>query len=499
MSFEFRRASGLAALLILALVAGCSRTQPVRTGKPHQLKKSDMSVAEQKYGIAPVPDDSVTYQPDVIIVGGGAESVRSQNPNGFIWTIDADAARADELVPGKVFFLTNRAVGRVLDVRRNGGDLVVSIGPVDITEIVSEAHIHITDMPIDFGEALAYTAPDFPGQIVASVRRESAARAVPAVFTPGSDWSFYKTTDTPPAPDVTKLIEKNFRIAPVVSRSGIGIRVTADGGGLKVLAESTVHLLMPTLNVHLDITPRGGVTEASVELKGAAGLSWKFFAGTDVGLKANVNGLLQPDTDFSIPVGGIGPVPLAVTVRQRFLIKTGLGVRNSTLSAQGDYTFNGGFRVGYVNKTWGVAGPIGFTATQSMARTGGGLSLGAEGINLADQIKVIVGVGAFGFAAGPYFSFTSAVGALKQSDIGMIACTGATLDVKLSGGVGYVIPKSITGLVNSILAGLNIKYRITGEGGLEPSEALTIVSKTSQVGGCKPPDNDGVGTVQGPV
>jgi hypothetical protein len=35
-------------------------------------------------------------------------------------------------------------------------------------------------------------------------------------------------------------------------------------------------------------------------------------------------------------------------------------------------------------------------------------------------MKVIVGVGAFGFAAGPYFSFTSAVGAFRNSDIGML-------------------------------------------------------------------------------
>ncbi|MEJ1963460.1 MAG: hypothetical protein WDO56_18645 [Gammaproteobacteria bacterium] len=116
-------------LLAIALIPGCGRQPPVRTGSPHQLKKSEMSVAEQKYGIAPIPDASVTYQPDVIVVGGGADSVRSQNPNGFIWTIDASAAHANELVPGKVFFLTNRAVGRVLDVRRSGGTLVVTIGP----------------------------------------------------------------------------------------------------------------------------------------------------------------------------------------------------------------------------------------------------------------------------------------------------------------------------------------------------------------------------------
>jgi hypothetical protein len=43
-----------------------------------QIKRSEMTAAEQKYGIAPVPDDSVDYQPEVIVVGGGAESVRSK-------------------------------------------------------------------------------------------------------------------------------------------------------------------------------------------------------------------------------------------------------------------------------------------------------------------------------------------------------------------------------------------------------------------------------------
>src|ERR1700682_2287140 len=119
-------------------------------GPPRQLKKSDLTEAEQKYGIAPVPDNTVTYQPDVIIVGGGAEAIRAQNPNGFMWTIDGDAPHARELAPGKVFFMTGRAVGRVLDVRKDGADLIVTVGPVTLTEIFREAHIHIENMPIDF-------------------------------------------------------------------------------------------------------------------------------------------------------------------------------------------------------------------------------------------------------------------------------------------------------------------------------------------------------------
>ena len=145
------------------MLGSCGRSPPQSAEPARQLRKSDLSAAEQKYGVAPVPDSTVTYQPDVIIVGGGAESIRSQSSNGFIWTIDGSAPRARELVPGKIFFMTGRAVGRVLDVREAGRDLVVTIGPVDITEIVREAHIRITNMPIDFGDALAYTSSDLPG------------------------------------------------------------------------------------------------------------------------------------------------------------------------------------------------------------------------------------------------------------------------------------------------------------------------------------------------
>ena len=509
---EFRadtraRCGPMALVLAISMVAGCSKHGTSTSRAPHQLKKSDLTVAEQRYGIAPIPDKSVTYQPDVIIVGGGAAAIREQSSNGFIWTIDARAQHADDLVPGKVFFMTNRAVGRVLEVHKFGSDLVVTVGPVDITEIVSEAHIHIVDMPINFGEALTYTAPDLPGQ-VASDRPLREPSAVPAVLRQQSGWGVYRMQATgPPAanpnsvPDVSSLLAKNFKAVPFASETGVGVHVTADGAGLTASAEAVIRLATPKLSVHLDITPFGGVTQASVELTGAAGLSWKFNVGTDVGLKGNVDGVLQPNVDFSIPVGGIGPVPLAVTVRQKFLIRTGFGVRNSTLSASGDYSFTGGFKVGYFNKRWNrPQGPTNFTTNESLMQTGTGISIGLEGLNLADQLQVIVGVGAFGFAAGPYFSFTTAIGAFRNSDIGMIKCNGAILDIKLSGGVGYVIPKAVTNLINSFLSSLNISFRIKGEGGLEPGPAITVVDKSSSQGGCNVDKNPAaVGTVNGPV
>jgi hypothetical protein len=551
------RARVLFMLVVAALAPGCGKradapsasqpaaSRPASTAA-RQLKKSELSEAERRFGVAPVPDATVTYQPDVIIVGGGAAAIRSQDPNGFRWTIDAGAPHARDLVPGKVFFMTGRAVGRVLDVRPQGGDLIVTVGPVTLTEVIRDAHIHIVDMPIDLSEAIAYTSTEIPGQVVRAGMPRFNGSVMPATFVSNGGWSLYKVqmparapakpsaggpaaapaqpsaqapgqgpgqgpgqapspspvpTPPPPAvPDVSDLLQdKNFTVSPAVSQNGIGISLSTDANGLKVSAESMVHLLTPKLEVHLDIDG-GGISRASVELKGAAGLSWTFAAGSKVGMKGNVDVMLTPDTDFSIPVGGIGPVPLAVTVRQRFKLTTALGVRDSVLKAQGDYTFTGGFQVGYFNKAWNVAGPIGFATQQSMTRTGTGISMGVAGLTLANQVRVIAGIGIHGFAAGPYFSFTTAVGAFRTSSIGMLACNGATLDIKLNGGVGYLIPKSIVNLINSVLRALNIQYAITGEGGLEPPEPLTIINKTNQIGGCNPVDDSSAkGHLSGPV
>jgi hypothetical protein len=446
------------------------------------LKKSEMTRAEQKYGIAPTPDPSVTYQPDVIVVGGGADAIRAQSSNGFIWTIDAHAPHASELVPGKIFFLTGRAVGRVLDVRKDGSNLVVTVGPVDIVEVVKHADIHI-DMPIDFGEAIAYSSPDLPGQstpasaLSAAIVTDTDGPAVARVaYSASSAWRgesdgprVLRTADT-------KGIPLHFKVVPVAGHSGVGLHATSQIPGLIVSAEATVHLSAPRLEADLKI-PNGSVTVATLELSGAAGLTMKFDAGTDVGMSANVHEIFQPDTDFSIPVYGIGPLPFAVTVRQIYSIKTAFGVRNTTMSATGDYTFTGSFKVGYSGGTWGVFGPTGFSAKKSLLESTTGMSLGDSGLVMTHQLKVIAGIGIHGFAAGPFFAFTSAVGVARKSDIGMFKCHQATLDVSLAGGVGYLIPKAVTDAINFVLRQLNIKYRVDGEGGFS-SKPLKIISTT---------------------
>jgi hypothetical protein len=493
-----------ALLVVLSLLQGCGdrhstdgrpgdKASPVRDiATPRQIKRSEMSAAEQKYGIAPVPDLNIEYQPDVILVGGGADSVRSQDGNGFIWTIDATAAHANDLAPGKIIFLTNRAVGRVLGIHKDGDNLVLVLGPVDLVEVVRKADIHIVGMPIDFDEAIPYTLPDLPAPAVSLAQLvPPTPAAIPVTFSPPKDISPGAQTPAAPASpdgsDVSKLV--NFKMAPFANKYGIGMRATTNAGGLIVDTDVGLHLSAPKIDLDIHITPSGGVENATINLSGAAGLTWNFKAGTDIGLSANVSGLLTPNTDFSIPVGGAGGLPIAVTVRQRFEIKTALGVRNTTLIANGDYTFKGSFKIGYTGGHWTVAAPAEFHQKANIAETGHGVSLGVSGINLGHSIKVIGGIGVAGFVAGPYFTFFSAVGLERSSDAGMLACTYAPIKLDMNGGVGYVIPQSVTSAINFILRKLNIKYQIKGEGGLSPSKPLSIVNTSSRTGGCAPADS----------
>src|SRR5205823_13040523 len=78
--------------------------------------------AERRYGRGRTPDPRVAYQPDVVIVGGGADSVRSWSQDGLTWTIKGDAPGVDQLAPGKIMFVTSLGVGRVLAIQPSGSD-----------------------------------------------------------------------------------------------------------------------------------------------------------------------------------------------------------------------------------------------------------------------------------------------------------------------------------------------------------------------------------------
>lgn len=458
--------------LSLAATMACSTSPPAPPTTPHFARPSELTSAERAYGLAPRRTNAVTYQPDVILVEQGAAVVRGVSPDGLVWFIDPAAIRESELQTGKVLFVTNRAVGRVLGARRENGALAVVLGPVDLTEVVREAHIAI-DQPIDFGQAIPYTTANLPGAsipVAAIAWQRDTSPFVIRRMAAGTDSS------------------EKFRAFPVVGPDGIGVRISTDADGLKLAGEARLYLKAPQLRFNLDIVPPGKVTRADVVLTGAAGLLMQFQSGTDVGSTANVNARKQVTTDFSIPIINESGFPFAVTLRQAFVIRTAFSAKGA-LKAKADYTFSGELSLGYHEGKFGLGVP-GHVAPrhEHLLESVGGVSFGVSGLVLTHENKIIVGIGAFGFATGPYVALDSTVAIYRHSDLDTLAiCDGATLNVHLAAGIGYLIPQAITDIINTVLRALNIKP-IRGEGGLQmkPMKVFTDFSYRPDSRACRP-------------
>jgi hypothetical protein len=251
--------------------------------------------------------------------------------------------------------------------------------------------------------------------------------------------------------------------------------------GVQFLAHATLHLASPRLHFVLQISG-GKVIRCELEFHGAAGLTMGFRASSQTG--GNVSVVRDLPYDITIPVGG--PVPFSVLIRQSYVVTTAFTAKNSFIQDGGDYAFEGSFALGYREGSWGISAPTNFKIKESPLMSIDGASLGVTGLILAHQVKVMVGVGAFGFATGPYTALTTTVTVARGSDAegtplggspilrGLARCKQATLRLSMAAGIGYVIPQPITDAINFVLSTLNIQHRIGRSGGLE-SKPVNVI------------------------
>lgn len=460
--------------------AAASPTAPP-SGIPASLAR--LTPNELKWGVSPTRNDKVTYQPDVIIMEHGADAVRAMASNGLTWTIDASAPQANEIKVDKILFATGRVMGRVLAVQHTPAGLDVTLGPVEITDVIKECDLR-ADQPLDLTSALVYTAPDYPGATTHDAPAEGTSFAEPEV--PMLFASYQQAAQPPSMPDIgapKEILISDFHIIPVCC-GGLGITIAHDGPGVKMMASAVVELQSPS--VHFDLVIHGGtIYTALVQLKGTAGFRVHFTAGTDAGIKGNIHQNFFVPVDATFPIAGLG-VPLSVVIRQTLTLTTLFTAQNGMLEATGEYGFGGDFKAGKENGgAWQADGPTSVTTKQNLANTTSGISLGVNGLVFGYGAKIIVGIGAFGFVTGPYVGYNTVIGINKTSDMpGALPCASGQLNTSLRYGVGYQMPQLVTDAINFFMRALNVKP-INSEGGFEKVDAL--IDKTDYVpSGCKP-------------
>jgi hypothetical protein len=462
----------------LSAARGPSSGEPL--GERRRFGLATFTNAEVVYGLAPRSDARVVYQPDVVVVGGGAESVRSVSADGAVWTIKGGAPGIRRVRPGAVMFLTSRGVGRVLAVTQVDGDVTVVLGPVDLTDVIREGIIEVSQ-PVDLQSAAFVQTPgaatDIPSLVGNLLEHEPQARYADVRLGP--------TLELPPVrlvgfgrpggaqgsaaamPGPTYTTSGQLGIGPfVVEAAKAGEAITlriayarnanwnlsrpprAGGGDYRTGPEATgwarglefgivltLHTADPTVQSRTEIRD-GKVVSSEFKLDGIRQIDVEIQAGSKGGLADNVQQRIEIPIDLVIPVMPAAGVPLNFALRQKFQVQTAFTAKNSTLVGRGSYSLSGAL-AGSTGGGSGTAVTPTFVPRQSLLSSLTGASIGVNGIVVTWHVRAVLGVGLPAFFVGPHAGITFSFGATRGSDIGLLVCRMLSVDVAVNNGIGF--------------------------------------------------------------
>ncbi|MFJ6197539.1 hypothetical protein [Micromonospora sp. NPDC092111] len=461
------RAVVAATVAVLLVLTGCDGGQP-GTGSGGTGPASEQ---ELRYGAAPAPGPDVTLQPDVVVVGGGGRSIRSVTPDGLTWRIDGDARNVGDLAPGKVMFVTGRAVGRVLDLAEDGDDVLVTIGPVDLTEVIRDGTFDKKGItlaePVIYSAGEPFWADDEPAP------PSRLGRSGPVRRPPG------RAPADPPAPQRGGGVDTKahgYSVYSTCCTDGVGAHFGYDDGGVRLRGTVTLTFQRPDANFRLAIGA-GKVTRAELEISGGFGIKVDFEAGIQDG--RNHRKAFPIAVDISFPIGLLAGIPLSFTISQTLAVTTAFGAKLGTIKGAGEFALAGSLGFGYANGTFGPRVAKNFQRKTSLLNSLTGVPVGVMGLLIEHGVRFGVGINAFLFKAGVYFELVTSYGTTLGSALGApyAQCRGVGIGVKAVFGIGYTILEPVVEVINKFLSllkpikVLNIKP-ITPEHGISSRAAV---------------------------
>jgi hypothetical protein len=279
----------------------------------------------------------------------------------------------------------------------------------------------------------------------------------PSLPSPGNLNKFFPSPIPYPFPNMPMLPFNGMQVAACSDCDGLGIRLYQEKDGVKVWVSVVLHLHRAEVLFDAEII-NGGI-KANLQLHGAGGVTVKFDAGSEQQFQGNIHEIGLVPIDITIPIGII--VPLSINLSQSIDLESAFSAKTSTLHGEGSIDLDGEIMAGYDNG-WHITAPKP-VLKQKLAGLVTGVSVGINSLVFAANQRLLIGVGAFGFATGPYVSLISSMTSLKGSSIAttlvmpMRICTQGTFQMTLGAGIGYSMPRVVAAVINTILGWFGAK------------------------------------------
>lgn len=479
-------------LLVVTMASACGQAPGAGTGAtsavPGTTKGPDAAAGQVAlFGTAPDPRaPGVTYQPDVVFLEDGQAAIRAVTSDGLTWHLDRHAAGVDQVKTGVVLYATSLAVGRVLKVEESGADeLAVTLAPIEIGEVIKDGRIKI-GQDIDLAGWGIRSLPDVPGlegeldpiavDPVEPVATEGASRWVdpaggqaPQVHLASrrdSSQDLVNTLDglptMPPPYNQGEMEWKRGKWSGRIARTGGDIALTiVQSGDLQWHGKVVFHFTTPHLDADIGIID-GEVGDGEIELRGLRQIAVGLQAGSYNGLSDNISEKLELPVSFDLPVI-VGGIAMNVNVSFKFLVQTAFSAKNSTLEAFGAWDTEGPLsysrETGAVEVVWPT-----ITPNPNILDSLKTISVGTNGVVFATSIRVMLGLGAFSFSAGPYAQVVTSVALASGSSIGFggaaMQCRQATVTIQGSFGAALAVSDTVAKGLNAYFKYIGVPERV---------------------------------------
>ncbi len=274
----------------------------------------------------------------------------------------------------------------------------------------------------------------------------------PSALSPGNLGNFIPAPIPYPYPSLPMIPLNGMQATACGNCGGLGIKMYEEKDGLRVWISVVFHLIHPHVLFYAAIQ-NGGIM-ANLQLVGGAGVTVTLDAASSPQFQGNIKQIGLIPLDITVPIGGLF-LPLEVSLNQSIDIESAFSAKTSTLHGEGGIGLTGEITAEYRNG-WNIDPPHG-TVQKNLAGLVSGVSVGINSMVFAVNQRLMVGVGAFSFATGPYVDLISSITSLKGSSIATTLlsrapiCTQGTFEMTLGAGIGYSMPRVVANVINTVL------------------------------------------------
>jgi hypothetical protein len=466
--------------LVLALVVGggvttlsCSQSSsgtsagsgpPFASGTPPQGADVD-------------PSASVTLQPNVVVIRGGASVIQSLSSDHGVWTLDKAATGVSGLAPGKIALIAGVDCARVTAIQDNGSTVDVTVAPVAFTDVLQEANFQWQNAAIDMTKGYIGQLPY--ALVVDDEATDGGSDAGDDGGADASDAGCGTATDAGDG-GITCLVRTealrpqgigdnptnsltlsigNWTVSGSVASSGSAVDLSATctwmpnsqnprmpNDPAQTLSGINASL---TLAVHVQnvqgssgsvVVHGGTLSSASLNapIGGSADLTTQVSAPT--GSQFPAQALLKLPFAAEFPLPAVAGLPLYLSLQANLLLQPSIAARNGLIKMSNHVDVSGNAGLSFSGGSANVTAAPNVTTPQNpinMATTPP--SVGTTAVVVAIQApRVGVGIGTMAFGAGVKAGFfVDAVNAFTltvASETALVPCRAATWDFGSHGG-----------------------------------------------------------------